>query len=69
VKKTVIYLVYDEPIGKNMELYHVPYLNDITCRGDENECSVMRISTEEEPTDDFNQNRKQKSRVESINER
>jgi hypothetical protein len=36
------------------ELYHVPDLNDITCRGDENECSVKRFSTKEEPADDFN---------------
>ncbi|KEH25078.1 disease resistance protein RPV1 [Medicago truncatula] len=39
VKKTAVYLVYDEP-------------------------SVKRFSTEEEPTDDFNQNRKKKNRVE-----
>ncbi|PNX94538.1 putative TIR-NBS-LRR resistance protein [Trifolium pratense] len=39
VKKTVVYLVYDEP-------------------------SVKRFSTENEPTDDFNQNRKKKNRVE-----
>jgi len=50
VKKTTVYLVYD--------------LKAIACSNDENERPVKRLSTEEEPTDDFNQNRKKKSRVE-----
>ncbi|KEH25115.1 putative TIR domain, winged helix-turn-helix DNA-binding domain-containing protein [Medicago truncatula] len=49
VKKTTVYLVYD--------------LNAIACN-DENERPVKRFSTEDEPTDDFNQKRKKKSRVE-----
>jgi len=48
VKKTTIYLVYD--------------LNAIACSDNENERPVKRY--EDEPTDDFNQNRKKKSRVE-----
>nr|WIL59969.1 nodulation protein [Melilotus officinalis] len=64
VKKTTVYLVYDEPIGEKKELYHVPDLSDIACRGDENERSGKRFSTEEEPIDDMNQNRKKKNRVE-----
>ncbi|KAK2420085.1 disease resistance protein RPV1 [Trifolium repens] len=64
VKKTVVYLVYDEPIGKNMELYHVPDLNAIACSDDENEHSAKRFFSENKPTDDFNQNRKKKNRVE-----
>ena len=50
VKKTTIYLVYD--------------LNAIACSDDENERPVKRLSNEDEATDDFNQNRKKKSRVE-----
>jgi hypothetical protein len=64
VKKTTVYLVYDEPVSKTTELYHVPDLKAIACRNDENERPVKRFSTEEEPTDDFNQNRKKKSRAE-----
>ncbi|GAU43798.1 hypothetical protein TSUD_285500 [Trifolium subterraneum] len=64
VKKTVVYLVYDEPIGKNMELYDVPDLNAVACSDDENEHSAKRFSSENKPTDDLNQNRKKKNRVE-----
>jgi hypothetical protein len=64
VKKTVVYLVYDEPIDKNMELHHVPDLNAIACSDDENEHSAKRFFSENKPTDDFNQNRKKKNRVE-----
>jgi len=64
VTKTVVYLVYDEPVSKTMELYHVLDLNAIARNNDDNERPVKRFSTEEEPTDDFNQNRKKKSRVE-----
>ncbi|CAJ2665830.1 unnamed protein product [Trifolium pratense] len=53
VKKTTVYLVYDEPD-----------LNAIACCNDENEHSAKRFSTENMPTDDFNQNRKKKTRVE-----
>ncbi|KEH25092.1 disease resistance protein (TIR-NBS-LRR class) [Medicago truncatula] len=53
VKKTAIYLVYD---AQN--------LNHIACSRDESEWSEESFSTEEEPTDDFNQNRKKKNRVE-----
>ncbi|MCI44124.1 TIR-NBS-LRR RCT1 resistance protein, partial [Trifolium medium] len=64
VNKTAVYLVYDEPIGEKLELYHVPDLNVVACSDDENERFVKRFSTQEEFTDDFNQNRKKKSRVE-----
>jgi len=36
VKKTTIYLVYDEQIGGKKQLCHVRDLNDIACTGDEN---------------------------------
>ncbi|GAU29185.1 hypothetical protein TSUD_276040 [Trifolium subterraneum] len=65
VEKTTVYLVYDDkPIGEELELYHVPDLNVISCSDDENERASKRISTQEEPTDDFNENRKKKNRVE-----
>jgi hypothetical protein len=64
VKKTTIYLVYDEPIGKKLEQCHVPDSNVIACSDDENERFAKRLSNQEESTDDFNQNRKKKSRVE-----
>ncbi|CAK8533382.1 unnamed protein product [Lathyrus sativus] len=41
-----------------------PDLNAIACSDDENECSTKRFHTQEVPSDDFNQNRKKKSRVE-----
>ncbi|CAK8533393.1 unnamed protein product [Lathyrus sativus] len=53
VKKIAVYLVYDELVGEKLELHHVPDLRGIVCRDDENE------ATEE----DFNLNRKKKSRV------
>ncbi|MCI47722.1 hypothetical protein A2U01_0068964, partial [Trifolium medium] len=31
---------------------------------DENECAAKKISTQEEPTDDFNENKKKKNQVE-----
>ncbi|CAK8533391.1 unnamed protein product [Lathyrus sativus] len=64
VEKTSVYLIYDGPVDKKLELYHVPDLRGIACRGDEKEHSVKRISTEEESIDDFNRNRKKKNRVE-----
>ncbi|WJX70681.1 hypothetical protein P8452_54760 [Trifolium repens] len=64
VKKITVYLVYDESTGEKLELHHVPDLNAIACSDDENEHSAKRFSTENKPTDDFNQNRKKKNRVE-----
>ncbi|CAI8586600.1 unnamed protein product [Vicia faba] len=64
VKKIAVYLIYDKPIGKIMDLCHLPDLNVVACCDDENECSVKRFSTREDPTDDFDQNRKKKNRVE-----
>ncbi|CAL5186045.1 unnamed protein product [Lathyrus oleraceus] len=61
VKKIAVYLVYDKPTKK---IYHLPDLNAIACSDDENECSTMRFHTQEEPSYDFNQNRKKKNRVE-----
>ncbi|CAK8533395.1 unnamed protein product [Lathyrus sativus] len=58
VKKIAVYLVYDEPVGEELELHQVPDLIGIVCRDDENE------ATEEESVDDFNPNRKKRSRVE-----
>ncbi|XP_058746807.1 disease resistance protein RUN1-like [Vicia villosa] len=64
VKKIAVYLIYDKPIGKTMDLCQLPDLNVVACCDDVNECSVKRFSTQEEPTDDFDQNRKKKNRVE-----
>ncbi|PNY06308.1 disease resistance protein (TIR-NBS-LRR class) [Trifolium pratense] len=61
-KKTTVYLVYDEPIDRTLNLYHLPDLNASSCSDDENECIGKRISTREESTDDFNQNRKKKNK-------
>ncbi|GAU43796.1 hypothetical protein TSUD_285480 [Trifolium subterraneum] len=63
VKKTTVYLVYDEPISEKLELNHVPDFNVIACSDDENEHTAKRFSTENKATDDFNQNRKKKNRV------
>ncbi|XP_039682633.1 disease resistance protein RPV1 isoform X2 [Medicago truncatula] len=52
-KKTAAYLVYD---AQN--------LNAVASRCDENERPAKRFSTGEEPTDDFNRNRKKKNRME-----
>jgi hypothetical protein len=64
VGKTAVYLVYDTPIGEELQLDHVPDLNVIACPDNENESAAKRISTQEEPTDDFNENRKKNNRVE-----
>ncbi|KAI5442753.1 disease resistance protein RPV1 [Lathyrus oleraceus] len=64
VKKIAVYLVFDKPIGTTMDLYHLPDLNVIACSDDENEFSIKRFLTQEEPVDDLNQNRKKKNRVE-----
>ncbi|RHN50224.1 hypothetical protein MtrunA17_Chr6g0455141 [Medicago truncatula] len=64
VKKTTIYLVYDKPIGKTLDLYHLPDLNVLASSDDENEHPVKRFSIEEEHTEDVNQNRKKKNRME-----
>jgi len=63
-KETAIYLVYEESIGKKLELYREPDLNIIAVGVDENECSAKRICTEEDPTDDFNQNKMKKKKKE-----
>ncbi|GAU37605.1 hypothetical protein TSUD_365260 [Trifolium subterraneum] len=63
-KKTTVYLVYDEPIDRTLNPYHFPDLNVSSCSDDENECIGKRISTQEESTDDFNQNRKKKNQLE-----
>ncbi|XP_058756847.1 disease resistance protein RPV1-like [Vicia villosa] len=63
VKKIAVYLVFDKPIGKT-DLYQLPDLNVIACSKDKNESSIKRFLTQEEPTDDFNQNRKKKNRME-----
>ncbi|AES73373.1 hypothetical protein MtrunA17_Chr3g0135571 [Medicago truncatula] len=64
VKRIAVYLVYDNSIGKTIDLYHLPDLNIIDCSSDDSECIGKRISTEEESIDDFNQTRKKKKRVE-----
>jgi len=63
-KETTIYLVYEESIGKKLELYREPDSNIIAVGVDENECSAKRICTEEDPTDDFNQNKMKKKKKE-----
>jgi hypothetical protein len=55
VGKTAVYLVYDTPIGDKLELDHVTDLN---------ESAAKKISIQEDPTDDFNENRKKKNLVE-----
>ncbi|CAK8533387.1 unnamed protein product [Lathyrus sativus] len=62
VKKIAVYLVYGKPT-KNLYRF-LPDLNAIACSDDENECSTKRFHTQEVPSDEFNQNRKKKSRVE-----
>ncbi|XP_058755505.1 disease resistance protein RUN1-like isoform X1 [Vicia villosa] len=37
VKKTTVYLVYDEPMGEKSEQWEAPEQNTIACRADENE--------------------------------
>jgi hypothetical protein len=59
VNKMAVYLLYDEPVGGKLEQYH-----GADCSDDEDERFVKRFSTQDEFTDDFNQNRKKKSRVE-----
>jgi hypothetical protein len=64
VEKTAVYLVYDTPIGDKLELDHVTDLNVIACTDNENESAAKKISIQEDPTDDFNENRKKKNLVE-----
>lgn len=42
VKKTTIYLVYDEPMGEQMEQCETLEESSIVCSGDENEYSVSQ---------------------------
>ncbi|KEH25095.1 hypothetical protein MTR_6g015595 [Medicago truncatula] len=44
VKKTTVYLVYDEPIGEKMEQY-CQEQEEIVCSGDEDECFVREVSS------------------------
>ena len=60
VKKTTIYLIYDEAIEEKVEHYCAPYENEIFCRGDEIESGVRRISAQVESVGDLK--RKQKRR-------
>ncbi|XP_024641889.2 disease resistance protein RPV1 isoform X1 [Medicago truncatula] len=43
VKKTTVYLVYDEPIGEKME--QCQEQEEIVCSGDEDECFVREVSS------------------------
>ncbi|KAI5392066.1 hypothetical protein KIW84_076743 [Lathyrus oleraceus] len=59
VKKTAVYLVYDEPFCEKMDQFHAPDKNAVV-GGHENECAVKRISPQVEPTDDFKQKEKRR---------
>ena len=59
VMKTIVYLIYDEPIDKKMDECHAPDKNVIV-GGDENECSSKRISPQVESTNDSNQRQKRR---------
>jgi hypothetical protein len=52
VKETIIYLVYDEPIGEKMEKCEEQEKNDIVYSGDENEGIVMTSSPQVELVDE-----------------
>ena len=43
MKKTTVYLVYDEPIGEKME--QCQEQEEIVCSGDEDECFVREVSS------------------------
>jgi len=60
VMKTVIYLIYDEPIGEKLEQCHAPNKNVLVDSGDENECSSKRTTLQVEPTEDFKQKQKRR---------
>jgi len=54
VKKTTVYLVYDEPIGQKLEHCQTVEENAIVCSGDDNECSERRSSLQGELMDENN---------------
>ncbi|KAJ1411288.1 Toll/interleukin-1 receptor-like proteiny [Sesbania bispinosa] len=60
VKKTTIYLIYDEPSDGKMEHCYAADKNEIVSSGDEIECAVRRISPQVESTDDFKQKQKRR---------
>ncbi|KAL2659004.1 hypothetical protein AAZX31_03G069700 [Glycine max] len=60
VKKTTVYLIYDEPIDKKLEYCHASDKNVIVSSGDENISTVRWISLQEEPTNDFKQKQKRR---------
>ncbi|CAJ2665821.1 unnamed protein product [Trifolium pratense] len=45
VKKTAVYLVYDEPNAEIVEEFHAQDKNVIVSSGEENECFVRKVST------------------------
>ena len=62
VKKTTVYLIYDEPNpnDKKLEYCHASDKNVIVSSGDENISTVRWISLQEEPTNDFKQKQKRR---------
>ncbi|CAK8574855.1 unnamed protein product [Lathyrus sativus] len=59
VKKTAVYLIYDEPFCKKMDQFHAPDKNAVL-GGHENEYAVKRVSPQVEPSDDFKQKEKRR---------
>ncbi|KAJ1411287.1 Leucine-rich repeat domain superfamily [Sesbania bispinosa] len=55
VKKTSVYLIYDETNDEKMEHCYAANKNEIVSSDDENECAIRRISPQVESTDDFKQ--------------
>ncbi|KAJ1411278.1 Ribonuclease H superfamily [Sesbania bispinosa] len=60
VKKTTIYLIYEEAINGKMEHCYAADKNEIIPSGDENEHIVSRICPQVESTDDFKQKQKRR---------
>jgi len=48
VKRTTVYLIYDEPIAEKVEEYHAQDKNVIVSSSDENECFVGEVSSHAE---------------------
>jgi hypothetical protein len=52
VNETIVYLVYDEPVGEKMEKYQDQEKNDIVYSRDDNEGSVRTSSPQVELVDE-----------------
>ncbi|XP_061355696.1 disease resistance protein RPV1-like [Gastrolobium bilobum] len=60
VKKTAVYLIYEEPIDERTEHCHAPDKNVIVSSDYENVCGVSWISPQVEWTDNFKQKQKRR---------